>query len=78
MVKLLFFHFRVSNSNLKNIKLYFELYEPKPGWYWKFNYTSVLYHLRLIKTKVVYVSGHPLNEIMFTMYHNQLLFSFVF
>ena len=25
MVKLLFFHFQVTNSNLKNIKLHFEL-----------------------------------------------------
>ena len=25
MLKILFFHFRVSNSNLKNIKLHFEL-----------------------------------------------------
>ena len=60
-VKLLLFKFWVTNSNLKNIRLH-----SNPGWYCKFDSTSVLYHLRVIKRKLVYLFGHLLNQITFT------------
>ena len=67
-----FFYFRVTNSNLKNIKLHFELLNQ--FWlYWKFNCTSALYHLRVIKRKLVYFL--VTHQTKLSLHYNQLLFS---
>ena len=53
--ELLFYRFRVTNSRLKNKKFHLELLARS----WK-------YLLRVIKRKLVYFFGHPLNKITFT------------
>ena len=124
MAKRLFYHFRVTNSRLKNKNFHFELlawswkikslfrvtnlklkynrwlnfnfptfelltqtwkiwnftssYKSNPGWYSKFNSTSVPYHLRVIKRKLVYSFNYQLNQIIFTLYSVTVLnFEFV-
>ena len=56
IVKLFFFHVRVTNSKLKN-RLHFEL-----------NSAPALYRLRVIKRKLVYFVSHPLNQIILIPY----------
>ena len=55
-------------TQTRKILSYTSTYSPKPGWYYKFDSISVLTHLSVIKRKLVYFFGHPLNKIIF--HHN--------
>ena len=76
MVKILFFHFRVTSSNLKNIKLHFELLIQAQLILKKFISTSALYHMRIIKRKLFYFFGNLLKKylyIIISYYYQPLL-----
>ena len=67
MVKLLFFHFQVTNANLENIELHFELLTQS----WlileiQFYLCPVPLEDHQEQTNLIYFFGHQLNNIIFT------------
>ena len=63
MVKLLFFHFRVTNWNLKDITL--RVTNPIPADLEIQFYLCPVPH-EFHQGKLVYFCGHPLNQVIFT------------
>ena len=67
MVKLLFFHFQVTNASLENVELHFELLTQS----WlileiQFYLCPVPLEDHQEKTNLIYFFGHQLNNIIFT------------